>query len=238
MNKQQVLSAAASSDLGSNAQVLSNFVEGKTNSVFLDLGVRDGYSSAILALNSKNNDNKVYGVDVNFINFRSELVEGENYLQLEGDSSTIGKYAEIEDLNNVDFVFVDSLHVREQVLCELFYWVPRIKEGGTVAFHDSHWPEGKRDQAGDRSWNRVDEAIRDFFGLETLEDYEDDNLKVSCYPDSWGMTFVTIKNKEFQNKVEDWNQVFNTRNDLISVFWNEGNVGDRAIELEMNYETD
>lgn len=102
MNKQQVLSAAASSDLGSNAQVLSNFVEGKTNSVFLDLGVRDGYSSAILALNSKNNDNKVYGVDVNFINFRSELVEGENYLQLEGDSSTIGKYAEIEDLNNVD----------------------------------------------------------------------------------------------------------------------------------------
>jgi len=238
MNKQQVLSAAASSDLGSNAQVLSNFVEGKTNSVFLDLGVRDGYSSAILALNSKNNDNKVYGVDVNFINFRSELVEGENYLQLEGDSSTIGKYAEIEDLNNVDFVFVDSLHVREQVLCELFYWVPRIKEGGTVAFHDSHWPEGKRDQAGDRSWNRVDEAIKDFFGLETLEDYEDDNLKVSCYPDSWGMTFVTIKNKEFQNKVEDWNQVFNTRNDLISVFWNEGNVGDRAIELEMNYETD
>ena len=238
MNKQQVLSAAASSDLGSNAQVLSNFVEGKTNSVFLDLGVRDGYSSAILALNSKNNDNKVYGVDVNFNNFRSELVEGENYLQLEGDSSTIGKYAEIEDLNNVDFVFVDSLHVREQVLCELFYWVPRIKEGGTVAFHDSHWPEGKRDQAGDRSWNRVDEAIRDFFGLETLEDYEDDNLKVSCYPDSWGMTFVTIKNKEFQNKVEDWNQVFNTRNDLISVFWNEGNVGDRAIELEMTYETD
>lgn len=238
MNKQQVLSAAASSDLGSNAQVLSNFVRGKTNSVFLDLGVRDGYSSAILALNSKNNDNKVYGVDVNFNNFRSELVEGENYLQLEGDSSTIGKYAEIEDLNNVDFVFVDSLHVREQVLCELFYWVPRIKEGGTVAFHDSHWPEGKRDQAGDRSWNRVDEAIKDFFGLETLEDYEDDNLKVSCYPDSWGMTFVTIKNKEFQNKVEDWNQVFNTRNDLISVFWNEGNVGDRAIELEMNYETD
>lgn len=237
MNKQQILGAAVSSDLGSNANVLHEYISTKKDSVFVDLGVRDGYSSAILAMNSKKNNNKVYGVDVNFSNFRSELVDGENYLQLEGDSSTIGKYVDIEDLNQIDFLFVDSLHVREQVLCELFYWVPRLKEGATVAFHDSHWPEGKMDQAGERSWNRVDEAITDFFGLKTLEDYEDDDIKVSCYPDSWGMTFVTIKNK-FENKVKDWNQVFNTRNDLISVFWNKENVGDRTIELEITYEVD
>lgn len=237
MNKQQILGAAVSSDLGSNANILHEYISTKKDSVFVDLGVRDGYSSAILAMNSKKNNNKVYGVDVNFNNFKSEFVDGENYLQLEGDSSTIGKYVDIEDLNQIDFLFVDSLHVREQVLCELFYWVPRLKEGATVAFHDSHWPEGKRDQAGERSWNRVDEAITDFFGLKTLEHYEDDDIKVSCYPDSWGMTFVTIKNK-FENKVKDWNQVFNTRNDLISVFWNKENVGDRTIELEMTYEVD
>ena len=72
--------------------VLCEFVSDKKDSVFVDLGVRDGFSSSLLSLNSKKNNNKVYGVDVNFNNFRSELVEGENYLQLEGDSSTIGKY--------------------------------------------------------------------------------------------------------------------------------------------------
>jgi len=237
MNKQQILGAAVSSDLGTNANILHEHISGKKDSVFVDLGVRDGFSSAVLAMNSKKNNNKVYGVDVNFSNFRSEFVEGENYLQLEGDSSTIGKYVDIEELNEIDFLFVDSLHVREQVLCELYYWFPKLKEGGTVAFHDSHWPEGKMDQSGDKSWNRVDQAITDYFGLETLSDYEDDHIKVSCYPESWGMTFVTLKSKEFSDKVSDWNQVFNTRNDLISVFWNKDNVGDRTIELEMTNET-
>jgi hypothetical protein len=46
-----------------------------------------------------------------------------------------------------------------------------------------------------------------------------------------------LKSKEFSDKVSDWNQVFNTRNDLISVFWNKDNVGDRTIELEMTNET-
>ena len=238
MNRQQVLAVATSSDLGSNANVLCEFIGKKKDSTFVDLGVRDGFSSALLSLNFKKNNNKIYGVDVNFNNFRSELVDGQNYLQLEGDSSTIGKYADLEDLQEIDFLFVDSLHVREQVLCELHYWVPRLKEGGTVAFHDSHWPEGKRDQTGGKSWNRVDDAIREFFGLEVLEDYEDDNLEVTCYPPSWGMTFVTLKTKNFESTVKDWNKVFNTRNDLISVFWNKENVGDRTIELEMSYEAD
>jgi hypothetical protein len=50
------------------------------------------------------------------------------------------------------------------------------------------------------------------------------------------MTFVTLKTKNFESTVKDWNKVFNTRNDLISVFWNKENVGDRTIELEMSYE--
>lgn len=237
MNNQQILGAAVSSDLGKNANILHDHISGKKDSVFVDLGVRDGFSSAILSLNSKKNRNKIYGVDVTFTNFKSDFVAGENYLQLEGDSSTIGKYVDIEDLNSIDTLFVDSLHVREQVLCELYYWVPRLKKGGTIVFHDSHWPEGKQDQSGGKNWNRVDEAIKDFFGLDTLEDYEDDIIKVSCYPSSWGMTFVTIKSDTFENKVENWKQVFDTRNELISIFWNEENVGDRTIELEMTNET-
>lgn len=237
MNKQQVIQTSASSDLGKNAHVLHEFIKEKTNSTFVDIGVRDGYSSAIFALDSKKNNNVVYGVDVNFNNLRVDLIKNQNYFQLEGDSSTIGKYVEIEELNEVDVIFVDSLHVKQQVLCELFYWVPRLKNGGTVVFHDSHWEEGQYAVINGKSWARVDEAIVQFFGLESLANYEDDNLKVVCYPESYGMTFVTVTDVDkIKSTVPDWNKVFQERNELMAQYWNKDTVGDRTIELEMTYE--
>lgn len=225
---------ATSSDLGSNAYVLYEQIKDKKNSVFVDLGVRNGYSSAILSINSKNHNNKIYGIDVTFDDFISDIVEKDNYLQIEGDSSSVGKYSEIEELNQIDFLFVDTLHVREQVLCELYYWVPKLKNGATIAFHDSHWPEGKKENIGGKIWERVDSAIVDFFGLSELVDYSDKNIKVSCYPDSWGMTFVTISDvKKFKNKIKDWNDVFEKRNELISVYWNSNTVQDKVIDLEL-----
>lgn len=237
MNKKDIIWSAFSSDLGKNAYVLYDFVKEKKNSIFVDIGVRDGYSSAIFALDSNENNNVVYGVDVNFNNLRVDLIKNQNYFQLEGDSSTIGKYVEIDELKEVDVIFIDSLHVREQVLCELYYWFPRLKDGGTIIFHDSHWPEDKKDKTGGKTWNRVDDAIKDFFGLKVIEDYKNDNIEIKCYPDSWGMTFVTVKDvNNFVNSVKDWNQVFKTRNDLISVFWNQSNIENRVIELRMEVE--
>lgn len=239
MNSKEIVSAAASSDLGINANRLSDFIATKKNSIFVDIGVRDGFSSGIMGINSKKNGNKVYGVDVNFNNLKTPLIEDAEYYQLEGDSSTIGKYAEIDDLKQVDVIFVDSLHVKQQVLCELFYWVPRLKNGGTVVFHDSHWAEGQYAVINDKSWARVDEAIVQYFGLGSLEDYEDDNLKVVCYPESYGMTFITVNDvNKIESTVPNWSQVFQERNELIAQYWNENTVGDRTIELEMKYEID
>ena len=79
-------------------------------------------SSGIMGLRSKENGNKVYG-DV-WNNLNHGLIENAEYLQLTGDSSTIAKYADMDDLKGVSVVFVDSLHVKQQVLCELFYWPP------------------------------------------------------------------------------------------------------------------
>ena len=235
MKAENVLLMASNSDLGENAYKMAEFLTDKRDAIFVDIGVRDGYSSGILAIGAAERNNTIYGIDVNFNTFRSELVDSDRYYQLEGDSSTIGKYAEIDDLNSVDFLFIDSLHTREQVLCEMYYWVPRMTEGSTVAFHDSHWPEGKRDKAGGREWNRVDEAIREFFGLDKLEDVDTDEFSVRCHPASWGMTFVTMNNpKVFKNHVSDWEAVFQIRNELIACFWDKNSVGNRTIELEMH----
>lgn len=234
MKAENVLLMASNSDLGENAYKMAEFLSDKRDSVFVDIGVRDGYSSGILSIAAAERNNTVYGIDVNFNAFKTELVDEHRYLQLEGDSSTIGKYVEIDDLDKVDFLFVDSLHTREQVLCELYYWVPRMTQGSTVAFHDSHWPDGKKDTSGGREWNRVDDAIREFFGLDVLEDVETDEFSVKCHPASWGMTFITMNDpKVFKNHVTDWESVFKIRNDLIACFWNKDNVGFRPIELEM-----
>ena len=49
------------------------------------------------------------------------------------------------------------------------------------------------------------------------------------------MTFVKLK-KKIKPPTLDWDTVFKERNELIAQYWNEGNVGDRTIELEMSYE--
>jgi cephalosporin hydroxylase len=241
MNDVQIIQQSTASDLGQNVVRLNELISTKENSVFVDIGVRGGMSSGVMGINSKERGNKVYGVDVSWDNLNHGMIQNADYYQLTGDSSTIGKYAELEDLNGVSVLFIDSLHVKEQVLCELFYWVPRLKKGSTVVFHDSHWADGQHVVINGKSWPRVDEAIREFFGLTTLEDYEDDNIKVECYPESYGMTFVTLKkfNKGIKRPTSvDWETTFQQRNELISQYWNEGNVGDRTIELEMTYEAD
>jgi cephalosporin hydroxylase len=239
MNDVQIIQQSTASDLGQNAVRLNELISTKENSVFVDIGVREGMSSGVMGINSKGRGNKVYGVDVSWDNLNHGMIQNADYYQLTGDSSTIGKYAELEDLKGISVLFIDSLHVKEQVLCELFYWVPRLKKGSTVVFHDSHWADGQHAVINGKSWPRVDEAIREFFGLTTLEDYEDDNIKVECYPESYGMTFVTLKkfNKGIKRPTSvDWETTFQQRNELISQYWNEGSVGDRTIELEMTYE--
>ena len=71
-------------------------------------------------------------------------------------------------------------------------------------------------------WERVDESfICEFFGLDSIGDYEDDNIKVTCYPESYGMTFVKLK-KKIKPPTLDWDTVFKERNELIAQYWNEG----------------
>lgn len=233
MNRDEILNWASSGDLGTNAYVLEQYVSDKENSIFVDIGVRFGCSSAIMSIDSTKKNNKIYGIDVDYSTFNSNCVVGENYTKLVGDSSTIGKNSKIKDLKNVDVLFIDSLHVREQVLCELYYWVPRLNDNALIVFHDSHWPEGKKDTFGGKEWESVDKAITEYFGLNVLEDYSDGEIEVNCYPPSWGMTFIKIKNlKKFKNRVKDWNKVFEDRNYII------GSISDSISSdvTEIDYE--
>jgi cephalosporin hydroxylase len=125
-------------DLGSNAWVLADLVKTMKNARFIDLGVRLGASSAMMSINADENNNQVCGCDLMFDGFERNGAKfvNKNYMCYMADSVTLGKNW---DEDPFDIVFVDTIHTREQVLAELYFWANHLKEGGYFIFHDSHW---------------------------------------------------------------------------------------------------
>jgi len=219
------------SDLGPNVYRLFEKAAKVENGLFVDLGVREGVSSEIFLLTS-NQGNKVLGVDVDWGFVNPNVVAHPNYTMRAADSVTVGKYFN----HSVNGLFVDTFHIKEQVLCELYFWFEKIVEGGFVAFHDSNWPPGKCDIYGGKRWGRVEEGIKQFFQIQDLN-YEDDYIVLEHYPESWGMTIATVKaKKDYKALTNEWSAIFKRRNDLISLFWNESNASNIVIELEINPE--
>lgn len=216
-------------DLGSNAWILADLVRTFKNARFIDLGVRLGASSAIMSIETEKNNNQVCGCDLNYDGFfkNGSKFVSEDYTCYQSDSVTLGKNW---DEDPFDIIFVDTIHTREQVLAELYFWSNHIKENGYFIFHDSHWEKEGGDVIGGVEWKRVDEAITDFFNLPTnvmeMNTYENKNISLRHYPGSYGMTFVQIKTLDsivkFKENV-DWDEVFKIRNHLNDLHLNREN---------------
>lgn len=234
------LSAAlgdARCDLGENGKVLAELVSNFSNARFMDLGVRHGHSSMIISIDAKENNNQVCGCDINFeyfYNFGSKYVN-ENYTCYLADSVTLGKSWDEESF---DIIFIDTIHTREQVLAELYYWSNHINVNGYFVFHDTHWERTGGDVINGKEYRRVDEAVTDFFNLPesvmNLSEYDTDIIELKHYTASHGMTFVKVKNPKALKKLSqnvDWKEVFEYRNELNSIFFNEETVKELENEL-------
>lgn len=201
---------------GVSAKKLSNTINGIKDGVLVDIGVYEGASSRVMIDMSIENNNKVYGIDP-IPGFNSS---NPNYTYIKDDSVLIGKEW---DKGQVDLVFFDSVHAKEQVLCELYYWWDLIKVGGTAVFHDTSWDgyihkvghcaAGKKtgnsalgyDSYGGIDWATPDKAVEEFFGVmlnaeeRDIEDdnfvtiYEDEIIKVVTNYALLGMTFIEKK---------------------------------------------
>ncbi len=217
-------------DLGINVEPLYDIISKQKNTILVDLGVRSGVSSEIMLIDSEENNNVVFGVDVTFDQLHPVVNHHSLYTKILGDSVTTGKKWDKE----IGGLFVDTFHIKEQVMCELYYWYKHVRVGGFIAFHDSNWPEDKHDVYGDIVWPRVEEGIKEFFNIESLS-YEDEYITVNNYPESWGMTIVEIKNKkDYISSYNKWNDIFDRRNYLINLFWNENNKANVDIELDLH----
>lgn len=216
-------------DLGSNAQLLINLTSQYKNANFLDLGVRLGVSSACMSFNAVENNNQVHGCDLSFRAFDSNGARfvAPNYQRHLADSVTLGKMWVGDPF---DVIFVDTIHTREQVLAELYYWSNHLNENGYFVFHDSHWdlPGDEGWTIGAKMWRRVDHAITDFFNLpkslREMDRYETEDIALKHYPPSYGMTFVQVKKLNSIDKFKaniNWEDVFECRNYLNNLHFNK-----------------
>jgi predicted O-methyltransferase YrrM len=186
------------------------------NGTLVELGVYMGASSRLLIDKCIENNNKIIGIDP-IPHFTSS---NPNYHYWKADSVQVGKEW---DKGEVDLVFFDSVHAKEQVLCELYYWWSLIKEGGKAIFHDTSWKDyvhkeghscaGKLtgntalgyDTYGGIDWDTPDKAVKEFFGIEiniperdinkdeVVLIHEDENIKVEMNYACLGMTFIHKK---------------------------------------------
>jgi predicted O-methyltransferase YrrM len=216
-------------DLGVSGYPLHEAVSKYRNSTIVELGTYTGESTQVFLLDAEQSNNVVNTVDVSFHYLPSHVRNNGRLRTVLGDSATVGQ----RWIGSVDVLFVDTFHIAQQVLCELYYWYPHMREGGLIAFHDTNWPSDKHDTYGGIQWPRPEEAIKEFFGITSLN-YEDDFIKVTNHPEGWGLTLVWIKKKaNHKANISRWEKVFQDRNHLISLFWNEANKGEVTINLSL-----
>lgn len=192
-------------DLGPNTYTLYEKLKPVKNSTIVDLGVRHGFSSSIFLEDSEINNNKVYGVDLGLFELTPLVKSHKNFTFIQNDSIIAGN----EWKNGpVNFLFVDTIHIKEQVLGELESWMPHVPEGSIIAFHDTNWGEGHYENFKGITWHgRPDDAIKEYFNIDLLN-FENDYIKVENYPESYGMTFIYLKKKDSGfGKNVDWEAV-------------------------------
>jgi hypothetical protein len=223
------------SDLGpNNTARLEAAAAQFSNTTLVDLGVRFGYSSEALLRGSRGRGNIVHGVDINFDHLPRSLRLNPSYEYTAGDSATAGKYW--NPLRTVSLLFVDTIHVKEMILTELLCWQPHWVVGSVIAFHDTHWDVGVFETIAGQTWERPEAAVVEFFGLPTHGDYEDDRVLVRTYPESNGMTFVTIKSEvDFSRNVPNWDVVVERRNIIINTYSSTRDISRLGIDLLGEY---
>tara|TARA_B100001175_G_scaffold275034_1_gene249666 strand:+ start:443 stop:1195 length:753 start_codon:yes stop_codon:yes gene_type:complete len=214
-------------DLGDNSEILLNLVKRMKNKRFMDLGVRYGASSTILSFDADKNNNQVCGCDIYFDSFEGSELVNKSYERYQSDSVTLGKNWNKDPF---DIIFVDTLHTREIVLAEIYFWSKHINEGGYFIFHDTHLNVGRNYEIAGKNWKTPDEAVIDFFNIPSklckgtahqaisVSEYENDDIELKHYTEDYGMTFVKIKTldaiERFKSGV-DWDYVFEQRNWLM-----------------------
>jgi glycosyltransferase involved in cell wall biosynthesis/SAM-dependent methyltransferase/predicted O-methyltransferase YrrM len=121
--------------------------------VIVEIGSYLGASTCFLATGARLRGGKVYAVDTwtnigmsegsrdTYEEFLSNIKPLKNWIvPLRGLSTELAYQFDEE----IDLLFVDADHSYETLRADLQAWLPKLKDGGIVAFHEYGWAEGVR----------------------------------------------------------------------------------------------
>jgi predicted O-methyltransferase YrrM len=120
--------------------------------VIVEIGSWKGKSTVCLALGSREGASvPVYAVDPHadyrFGDFKTN-VERAGIAELVRPVASLSQAAADGFEEPIEFLFVDGSHEYDLVLEDFEKWVPKVVDGGWVAFHDTTWTRGPRKVVG------------------------------------------------------------------------------------------
>jgi predicted O-methyltransferase YrrM len=120
--------------------------------VIVEIGSWKGKSTVCLGLGSQaGNSVPVYAVDPHadyrFGDFKTN-VERAGLLDLVRPIASLSQTAADDFDQAIELLFVDGSHEYDLVLEDFEKWVPKVVDGGWVAFHDTTWTKGPRKVVG------------------------------------------------------------------------------------------
>jgi predicted O-methyltransferase YrrM len=120
--------------------------------VIVEIGSWKGKSTICLGLGSKSGASvRIYAIDPHadyrFGDFRAN-VDRAGIGDLVTPIASLSQPAADDFHEPIELLFVDGSHEYELVLEDFEKWVPKVVEGGWVAFHDTTWTAGPRKVVG------------------------------------------------------------------------------------------
>jgi len=120
--------------------------------VIVEIGSWKGKSTVCLGLGSQaGNSVPVYAVDPHadyrFGDFKTN-VERAGIADLVRPIASLSQAAADDFEQAIELLFVDGSHEYDLVLEDFEKWVPKVVDGGWVAFHDTTWTKGPRKVVG------------------------------------------------------------------------------------------
>jgi len=141
----------------------------------VELGTGQGGSFySFLAGIVENNLGHIYTIDIleKSQTLSEALPDTKFFSKITGDSLSI------PDIQNIDFLFIDSNHDLQFILKEWDKWEKNVKVGGLIFFHDVHWEPYGVKEAVEIIWKKEKNRFLRLFHLGAQREGDHCGLEV------------------------------------------------------------